>query len=789
MISIPSRLQQRNLNFVLIKPGEKAPIEMGWQKKIRRFDDKELQESLVRGLSYGVQSNNSSIIINGKTYFLVIVDFDKKEFQDKIINLFPETFTTTSGSPKQCYHLWFASDNNKAFKIHDEKYETLCDIIGAGNQVIAPGSKHPSGSNYSIVKDIPFAFVPYAELEAILKPHDKSPKKEIQVGKKYDLKLDDISSKLLDCISMKEILDSIGIDSSRTNTGCFKHSSKGGKCFSWNSEVAHCFHCDSSWNKYSLLREAKGFSNKETFDFIAERTGLEKELKISRKKFAEEKEAVNNPQKKLNKELFVLDRDGNISSVDFQKVAEKILEDHKIITVLVKSSEQIYIFEGGIYVPFSKGGLGVILESLIGKYCKNNVVDEVFGKIKRITGINFNAFEQIPLELIPLDNGVYNIKTQEFLPPNPKYYFTFKIPVKYYPEAKCPLWDKFVEETVMPCDIIPLQRWFGFCLYRRYSFKKALLLVGEKDTGKTVTGSVLCKMIGEPNISGLSLQKLSSGEYFAMATLHRKHLNFFDELKAQDLTDPGGLKIATGGGMMTGEIKHGEMFNFWNFAKIMFCCNKIPTLRAAQDSAYTSRWLLFPFLNQVSKEELDEKLLTKLEEELSGILNWSLVGLKTLLEGQSFGYTRTEDEVFAIMNSHSNPLFAFVVDCLENVEGSKITKEEMYEFYSAWCEVKKIQRISKEQLGRNLEKFCSYVQSRVAGSVRYWEHVNFKKSITVDSTYSSTLSTLSINLIRKYIDSIGLGSGLSGVSVDSVLISRPKMKNHELNESLELKNG
>ncbi|GAH22586.1 unnamed protein product, partial [marine sediment metagenome] len=79
-----------------------------------------------------------------ETYFLVIIDFDKKDFQDKVISQFPKTFTTTSGSPKQCVHLWFASDNNKPFKIKDEKGKMLSDMIGTGNQVIAPGSKHKS---------------------------------------------------------------------------------------------------------------------------------------------------------------------------------------------------------------------------------------------------------------------------------------------------------------------------------------------------------------------------------------------------------------------------------------------------------------------------------------------------------------------------------------------------------------------------------------------------------------------------------------------------------------------
>ena len=96
-VSIPTQIS--NFNFVLIGK-DKKPFEKAWQKKIHRIDDPILKKHIQEGKNYGVQSNNSSIIINDKPYFLVIIDFDTKEAQDKIINMFPETFTTSSGSPK-----------------------------------------------------------------------------------------------------------------------------------------------------------------------------------------------------------------------------------------------------------------------------------------------------------------------------------------------------------------------------------------------------------------------------------------------------------------------------------------------------------------------------------------------------------------------------------------------------------------------------------------------------------------------------------------------------------------
>jgi len=101
----------------------------------------------------------------------------QKNFKIKLLIYFRKHLQQLLEAIKNCYHLWFACDANKAFKIKDENQNTFADIIGGGNQVIAPGSTHQSGSIYKVVEDVPIAFIPYAELEAILKPHDRSPKK------------------------------------------------------------------------------------------------------------------------------------------------------------------------------------------------------------------------------------------------------------------------------------------------------------------------------------------------------------------------------------------------------------------------------------------------------------------------------------------------------------------------------------------------------------------------------------------------------------------------------------
>jgi len=286
MINIPKQLQP--MNFTLIDPFKgdgKKPIGLAWQKKIIRYKDINLQTHLTSGYNYGVQMNNSFVEIDGENYPLIVIDFDTKKFQDKVLDKFPETFTTTSGSSKNCVHLWFASNNNEAFKIKDRNKETLCDVIGAGNQVIAPGSKHYKGSIYSVVKDIPIAFLDYDIIKSILEPYDKQPKK---IKKEYKLNPNIYNSfldKLKSIVGIPQLLNEFGIDTSKNPTECLFHSSVHGQCLGFNYETAHCFNCDGSWNIFSLVKQYKNYSSAEAIEWLAEFAGMSEEYNHQKKEY------------------------------------------------------------------------------------------------------------------------------------------------------------------------------------------------------------------------------------------------------------------------------------------------------------------------------------------------------------------------------------------------------------------------------------------------------------------------------------------------------------------------
>jgi len=77
--------------------------------------------------------------------------------------------------------------------------------------------------------------------------------------------------------------------------------------------------------------------------------------------------------------------------------------------------------------------------------------------------------------LIPLNNGVLEMENRKLNKHSPDYYFKSVIPIDYDVSAECPVFLKFLNETLYPEDIPVMQEWFGYNLFREYAIKKAMV--------------------------------------------------------------------------------------------------------------------------------------------------------------------------------------------------------------------------------------------------------------------------------------------------------------------------
>ena len=407
-------------------------------------------------------------------------------------------------------------------------------------------------------------------------------------------------------------------------------------------------------------------------------------------------------------------------------IALYLIQTYFIKTIDTHERE-MYIFREGHYVPamnFLRGEAQEILGSMATTQIKN----EIIGQVMDMTLVDREIFNTDP-NLINLQNGVLNLETKEILPHSPDYCFLSKIPINFNPEATCPIILKFFEEILQEKDIPVAEEWIGFLLLRKYLLKKALIIVGDRDVGKTTFLNLLESFIGKDNISGISLQKLA-GDKFSVANLYQKYANIYDDMSAKDINDTATFKMATGQSSMTGENKFGSPFKFTNFAKLTFSCNSIPGNTKLDDPAYYSRWIVLSFIKRAENPDLKlgEKLSTS--EELSGLLNLALRGLVRVMEIGKFSYPAEPHEIKMQMLRSGSPIARFAYEGIEEGIGEWISKESLYEEFIKFTNKNQMQAVTMIEFGKQLQNFAGYITdskgSENGRQARGWRNVRTK---------------------------------------------------------------
>ncbi|MCF7843632.1 DUF5906 domain-containing protein [Candidatus Gracilibacteria bacterium] len=410
-------------------------------------------------------------------------------------------------------------------------------------------------------------------------------------------------------------------------------------------------------------------------------------------------------------------------------LAEFLVKKYNVKTIGEKIRE-IYVYENGVYRPgenILREEIQSILKELVNSGSKSEIID----KIKDLTLIDREEFNKVNIDLINLNNGVLNIRNLELTPHDPSYLFFSKLPVDYKLGGGCPTIKKFLSEILSEKDIVIIQEWVGYCLYRKYFIKKAIIFVGEPDTGKTTLINLFVHLFGRDNISGVSLQRIS-GDKFSVAHLYNKYINIYDDLSFSDVNDNGSFKIVTGGGNLTGEYKFGNQFHFENFSKITFSCNKIPNVSDTNDEAYFSRWIVMQFNRQIAVKNKFLIYEMTTPEEISGFLNFALEGLSRLLKNQDFSYNKIADEIKNEMLRSGSPIANFAYDCLVDSNDSWLSKEVMYNSYADFVKTKNLPLIPMIDFGRKITKFANYVVDSKKGGKTGWRNVKLKNAVEDD---------------------------------------------------------
>jgi len=315
---------------------------------------------------------------------------------------------------------------------------------------------------------------------------------------------------------------------------------------------------------------------------------------------------------------------------------------------------------------------------------------------------------------VNVENGILNILTGELTPHRSNYHFFNKLPLKYDPDCKGERVQRFLRDvTGSEEDAQVLKEMAGYCLYRGYPYHKALALVGDGANGKSTFLALVKEFLGRENVSGKGLVDLEINR-FAKASLFGKLANIYADLSDDTLQKTGTFKMLTGGDVIEAEKKFRDSFTFVNYAKLLFSCNKLPEVYDNTD-AFFRRWIIIVFPNVFKGVNCDHNILEKLTvpDELSGLLNIALNGLKRILKNDGFSLAKSTEETREDYIRKSDPLAAFIMDCIQESQSSIMLKQQLYSLFAFYCRENNLPAVNKDTFFKNISKHVTVTQVRV----------------------------------------------------------------------------
>jgi len=662
-------------------------------------------------------------LLTGREYCLLVLDADMPIAEILIEKNLPLTLVHQTGRGKKHY-LYFCKDA-KNLKIDDSEGRRIADIQFNEKYIVAPPSRYLDSQTgiigeYIILEDRDIATISFQIILDCFKDYlifnieqeDKEFKKLLNIEEK-----DPICKEIKSKITIKDILKERNIDITKNPTMCpLGHESIGAKCFSYTDEIFHCFHCEQSGSIFHLLMLL------DKCDFITAKEKLMKLLKIEN----QEKQLSNENEYK-NPLIF-------FSNDDTPKFIPKLLGDYILdkyhFKTIKGNDRQIYYYKDGYYQENGISLIKSLATYLLDSFFKEHYISEVISYIRNSTYIDA---EEINNEWINLRNGLLNPITKEFKKHIPDIFCLQQIPINYDIEATCPLW---IEQLKSKCDkewkYDLTQEMFGYCFQHDNRFEKAFLLYGEPKTMKSTTLYILIQLLGEKNVTAMSLQYLTEDKH-GPAFLFGCPANICPDLSARELRNTSVFLKVIGQDSITYGKKFEQEITFSPFTKLIFSCNVIPST-SNKNNAFYRRWCLIEYNIQTAEDKVDSEMRNKLLKELSGILNWSLEGLDRILKNNKLSYPLSIEETKDLYERNSDSISSFIlneINC-ENDDG-EIKKRDVYKKYKEYCKNNILNCANQILFGKRFFEITGCGSKRIGNIPGYtgvsWKSIEIKRGL------------------------------------------------------------
>jgi len=212
-------------------------------------------------------------------------------------------------------------------------------------------------------------------------------------------------------------------------------------------------------------------------------------------------------------------------------------------------------------------------------------------------------------------------------------------------------------------------------------------------------------------VASVTLEDLD--KQFRTHLLHNKLVNVVDEVSEKTKLDDGVFKRLVSGGMQTVERKYQDAYSIKSSAKWVIAGNKLPMARDTT-YGYMRRIIILTFPVTIPDSEQDEGLAEKIiDNELSGLLNWALMGYQRLCANKLLTIPSSSTQAKCDYEKQIAPARIFFDDYIERSSGWALETGEAYDEYRKWCGKNGHEEYSHRRFTVELKRFFDVADDEV----------------------------------------------------------------------------
>lgn len=344
-------------------------------------------------------------------------------------------------------------------------------------------------------------------------------------------------------------------------------------------------------------------------------------------------------------------------------------------------------YRDGVYVEVPDEVMAQLVDLTLqahGHTLKNAQISEILVKVGRDPGIGSREVDQGPWEL-NTRTGILDLENGALHEHSPEYFSIIQSAAHYRPDAVPHDWLAFLTQAVPDeGDRLILQQFAGLCLTGDTSPQRALILIGDGGTGKSTFSRVLHAVLGKLATSS-ALENIKDGS-FLIGTLVGKRMCTVAELQQGKGADWLPFKRITGEDTISVDVKNKTPYTTKLDMKLVILSNVMPKL--GEDASNTSLMRRFlPVEFNVKPEKPDPTLEARLthDDELPGVLNWMIEGLRLLREAGMRFPDSAKSALSREIVEDNNRVIGFLRDECRYVPDVQILSGELYTAYRKWC--------------------------------------------------------------------------------------------------------